>query len=250
MADQPTGQGAPQSPTGASGEAPQAITIDAVNEAISKAFGARNKDIERRLDTKLSELTSSFSSKLEETLAAKLEAFKSPAPTGQDDKVKSAKGKEEAAAPSFLDTPEGKALQKRLAEADERSKRFETEANAAKARAEEQSARQSFAEAAAPHKIDSTRSSILYNHLVATGRIVRGSDGVAMGKGDDGDPVELRSFLDAYVKTDEGKLLLPPSGAAGSGDRPQSGNAPRGGVNGKITRSQLGELIARRLAGQ
>lgn len=90
------------------------------------------------------------------------------------------------------------------------------------------------------------RARIALNHLLSEGLVKRTDDGNLVFVGKDGEE-DLADGITAFLKTEDGKLFLPPSGASGSG-----AGAFKAGSRGKAGESKksiAGRLLQARVAG-
>jgi hypothetical protein len=220
-----------------SGEAPKYASIDDVKALARRfdAFAAESKkasgDIVAALSAKLEELTAS----------AALAPASAPA---ADDKT-GAHGPGQ----SIEDHPTVKGLLKRIAEVEGRAKTAEDTAAAEKARARDGDMRRRLADALAGHGIDGARAKHAVGFLVDAQKLVRlgeDNESIVFKDADSGD-VDLATGLKAWIKTEDGKLYKPPSGAAGSGDRP-FGNVPQK-PGEPVSREAVGAMLLTHLRG-
>lgn len=243
MSDQPQGNGAPHAPQGnappegAQGDAPKYVTEEQLNRAIT----ARLRSFEDRVGGSVTKSLEDFGSKLTQSFTDQIAAFKPVAPAPE---------RGQSAAPAWTETPEAKAMQKRLADAETALKRADDQRLAAIGASRLQTQRQRLAESVAGAGITADRAIVLYNHVVALGRVHwdEVSDRPAW-KTDEGDLIPLEEGARAYLKTSEAKLFLPPTGASGSGDRGGGGNAGAHPAPQRVERGDLGRAIVREFAG-
>lgn len=128
--------------------------------------------------------------------------------------------------------PEIAKLQKELAE-------IKKKAEAAEAKGAEQEKKQQLAddkstiaktlEAAGVTVAGRARAAM--NHLLSEGLVKRVDDRL-VGIDKDGDEQDLADTITDFLKTDDGKIFLPPTGSAGSGS-----DKNRGGGNGKAAKN-------------
>lgn len=207
----------------------EAATAEAaLEERIGKAIDARlNKAISGHLTR--------MTPKLAETIGAQVLAGIKSAQGGDDDDADVAGGAGAGKGKVVdKDTPLAQqlaAMQKRLeAETKKRedSERKQVESESRRARAEEDDAVKS-ALMSAGVKDEARIRAALHTHR-GEGRIKRDEAGTILfiKRTDSGDEeVPLSKGIAEWAKTDEGKVFLPPSGAAGSG-----GNSPKNNTNG------------------
>ena len=236
MTEPTQGNGTPEVPQGGDDpnspqlRAPQYLT----SEEFNRAFGARERAAEKRANETFQKWREVFSSEVAELLTAKL--AEQPKPE-KGDKPRTVE-----------DAPEFKALQQQLAKMQDQLKREADLRAQTETKAKDVSLRQRIAEHASKYGIDATRARYLTGHLVDAEKRVRWSDdgeAVLMKMGDD--EVDFKEGLTAFLKSDDGKFFLPPTGAAGSGDRP-----PSGGIltHKNTTREQLATALVGHLTGR
>lgn len=158
-------------------------------------------------------------------------------------------GKPDAPAQSVEDTPQFKGLLKRLGELETRAKSAEETAASEKARARDADMRRRLADALAGHGIDGSRAKHAVGYLVDAAKVVRlADDGEAiLFKDPDGGDLDLNTGLKGWIKTDDGKLYVPPRGAHGSGDRPAG--TPAGKPGESFSREAVAEQLLSHLRG-
>lgn len=224
------GQGTPSPQDGqGSDDSPKFVTEEQLNRAIT----ARFKSFEGKLDGKFGEFSrgfESFQAQIAEALKPKQEPPKEP-PKPKD------------APPPITDLPEFveqrkqlEALQKRLADADKKAAEAESKRRDTLLR---QSVDEALAKAGVEARLVKQARGYLIDSLKAT-RFSEDGDSVVM-VGGDGEEVELSVGLKSFLKSDEGKLYLPPRGTAGSGER-GGGIAPRTDPNA-VTKESIGNAL-------
>lgn len=226
MADQPTGNGAPKAPTGEGGT-PEAVTVDMVNEIVSKAISARNKQIESKIEKSLSD----FSSKLDEKFAA-LKIDTPPAGSSGDPPK-----------PSDIENhPLVKGLQKQIADQKTATEQIKAERDAEKARVRDQVLRTKLTDELTKGGIDPRYVRHAVGVLVDAEKRVRfaADDADDLVFKDATGDVDLGTGLKGWLKSEDAKIFMPPRGTQGSGDRPGSKTT----TNGAPTTS-LGSTLLR-----
>jgi hypothetical protein len=216
-------------------DAPKFASLDDV-KALARRFDAFAAEAKKSSG----DMLAAFTAKLDELVSGAARAPAGSAPA--DDKSG-------AHAPSIEDHPTVKGLLKRIAEVEGRAKSAEDTAAAEKARARDGDMRRRLADALASHGIDGARAKHAVGFLVDAQKLVRlAEDGesILFKDADSGD-VDLATGLKAWVKTEDGKLYKPPSGAAGSGDRPFGGAPQKPGE--PISREAVGEMLLSHLRG-
>ena len=227
------GNGAPN-PQG-EGDSPKFVTEDQLNRAISARFGAFEKSFGSKLEKTLGESLAGLSTKFEEALAS----VKTDGAPKNEQKQQSS---------SVLDAPEYKGMQRELAELKKQTAEAKAERDAERGKVRDSSLRQRLGEELAKHGVDAARAKHAIGYLVDADKRVRWSeDGEQLVFRDADGEVDLATGLKGWVKTDDGKLYIPPRGAQGSGDR------PGGSVNGQrqqtLQRGDIGRAILSEFAG-
>lgn len=232
MSDQPQGNGAPQAPQG--NDAPGAVTEDRVVEIINRAMSARNKTFEKQIADKFD---GNFK-ELRETLG-KLGETRDKAPK---EGKKNKDGDEEA-------DPAVKSMQRELADLKGEVTRAKQIASDERAKNRTATLRSKVTDELAKHGItDPTRIKHALALLVDSEKRISfqddDGDNIVFRDSND-DPLDLTQGLKSWVKSDDGKHFLPPSGTRGSGDR-SGGNAPPP-ANGKPDVAGLFNEFAKQL---
>ena len=105
--------------------------------------------------------------------------------------------------------------------------------------------RRTLAEELQTNGADPVRVPIAVGHLIDSSRRVKfetddEDDAPPIFRLDEQQSVDLKTGIKTWIKTDEGKFFLPPSGANGSGSRPSKAN---GGTQEKLTPEQQQERM-------
>lgn len=226
-------------PKGSGTEGAGILTEERVQELISKAIGVRldayDKRIAKTLDGRLSDTVSKVTEVLEEKLSALRPA---PAPDGEPK-------------PKDLDIenhPIVKGLKKRLDESEAKMKQNEEHALAERAKARSAALRIKLGEALAERGITGQRQAIALGHLIDAKKAVEWSedDAESVVFKDGKEAFDLKTGLDSWVKSDEGKLFQPPRGVSGSGDnQPRGGPRTNGAGDGMPSKADLGTALLR-----
>jgi hypothetical protein len=214
--------------------APKYITSEDLNRAISKRLG----EFSAKQEKAFTDLASGLGSKLDALVA-------NPAPARDS----AAAGKGESPAGSVEDHPLVKGLQKRLSELETSTKAAHESAAAEKAKSRDAEMRRRLSDSLASHGVDSARMKHAIGYLVDAQKMVRLSeDGETIVFKDESDgDLDLATGLKAWVKTDDGKLYIPPRGAQGSGDR--GGATPAKSNDPNVTRENAASLLLSHLTG-
>jgi hypothetical protein len=216
------------------GDQPVAVTEASVNELINKALSARFRTFEEKQTKTFEGLTTKLMTDFGASLDTKLEAFK-PVP----DKEPHGDPKQ---------SPEYRAQQKQIDDL----KKTVTQAQQEKA-VERQKARS----ATLRQGVEAQLKEMGVTHPHAAGYLIdsaklvdfadENSENVIFRKKGSEDVDLLGPGLSEWLKSAEGKLYVPTSGASGSGERPggSGGTPPRSG-NGSppaMTRHELGSAL-------
>lgn len=229
MADN-QGHGSPKDPQG-EGSEPDFATKEDLNRAIT----ARLKDFEKKLEKQSSELSTSITSKMEEMLTA----LKPPAPPDPKGQVPV----------NPLDHPEVRGMKRQLQVLEEQALQLKAERDAEHARNRESTLRNKLREELSRSEVDAKRLQHAVGILVDAEKRVRWSgDGDSIVFVDsDGSELDLSSGVKSWVRSDEGKLFLPPRGTSGTGGRAPGGKGniqngvDRGSVAGRLSEIILGQ---------
>lgn len=191
-----------------------------VSGIVNSAISARDK----MADKKRAEDRDAILKGLDEKLAAL-----KPVPSDEGEGGKDGKGKKG-------ENVELATLRKQLADTNAKVEAAERRAAESRARERSVALRQTTAEELSKHGIEGNRFKAAFAMLQQDGRIKhRDDDSDDLVFVDDaGTEVELTVGLAAWIKSDDAKIVLPPSGTRGAGTRPGSGSAP--GV--KLTKEQ------------
>jgi hypothetical protein len=240
------GGGAGGAGDGGDGGAAKPITLDDVNKAITGRFADFAKKQETSLKATMTTTLESLMGTLDKALDTKLEAFKSTLPTPSD-KDGAGGDKGGSRQTPVTETPEYRGLKKQL---DETAAQVRASADREKAAMEAAKAtrlRQGVAEMLTKKGFDPARVRLAVGHLIDVDKRVRldgeGENERIVIKDTDGD-VDLETGVDAWAKTDEAKIYLPPRGSAGSGDRGGGRRANGAGQKTEPTFQDLGEFVS------
>jgi len=225
------GQGNP-SPEGGQGSddsPPKFVTEEQLNRAIT----ARFKSFEKTLGTTLGEFKTgfeAFQAQIAEAIKPKHDPPKEP-PKSKD------------APPAVTETPEFIETQKQLRALQAKYDAAEKKAAEAETKRRDALLRQSVDEALVKAGVDAKLVRQARGYLVDSLKATCFSeDGdLVVMVGSDGEEVELSVGLKSFLKSDEGKLYLPPRGTAGSGER-GGGIAPRTDPNA-VTKESIGNAL-------
>ncbi len=228
--DEPMGNGAPQASKGEGGT-PQGVTVEQVNEIVSKAISARNKQFDSKIEKSFADLTAG----LGDLISSKLEGLTKPNDTPPKP------GDE---------TPQMKAMQKQLADMQKKLDAAESEKQASTQRARDKDLRQKLTESLTSAGITGPALKGAIATLVDGEKRVRMDDEGerVLFRGDEGDDLPLADGLKGWLKSDDAKIYLPPRGVGGSGQQPGGGNALRPGDKNNAT-TAAAELLVRHLGG-
>jgi len=215
---------------------PKFVTEEQLNRAISARLGDFGKKIEKQFETFGGSLTTSLAAKLDELVTGKLEALAPP--------EKSAPAKPQ----SWTDSPEYKAMQRRLEASEKQIEQERQEKAAAAAKSQAQSLRTKLSESLAAGGISGKSLQFALGVLLDSEKRVRfDEDERPLFKTDDGDELPLADGLKVWLKSDDAKVFLPPRGTTGSGHRPVA-TTPTNGTTG-VPAGQLGQRLAKALFG-
>ena len=231
MSDQTAGQAAPQAAQ--STDALGAVNEDRVVEIVNRAISARNKGFEKQIGEKLD----SNLKEIRDSLSKIGEAREKPAKEGK-------KGKDDEDA-----DPAVKSMQRELADLKGEVTRAKQIASDERAKNRNATLRSKVTDELAKHDIkDPTRVKHALALLVDSEKRISFADDEGdsiVFRDSNDDSLDLPTGLKSWVKSDDGKHFLPPSGTRGSGDRP-GGTAPAT-QNGKPDASALFGEIAKAL---
>ncbi len=232
----PEGQGAPKASE--ANDTPKYIT----EEQLSRAITARFKAHEKTLESKFSELTTGLVSKFEEVTTKVAEGSKAK------EAAKAESAKKAETQPTFEESPAYTAMRKQLEELTKKQEQAVRERDAEKARSRDMGLRQKVSEALSAAGVDAARARLALGYLVDAAKIVRYAEDepeAVVFRASDGDQ-DLSAGVRAWLKSEEGKVFLPPRGTQGSGDR-AVGNSPTTAGQG-ITKAHVASLIGQALA--
>lgn len=226
--EEPKGNDGPEPSKGA-GDQPQGVTLEQVNEIVSKAISSRNKQFEIKIDKAFGDIAT----KLDEKFAS----FKPAEPDPSSQKPPT-------------ESPEFKAVQRQLTDLQKQLEKERQDKQAADARARAQSLRQRLQDGLSAGGISGKQLQYALGVLVDSEKRVRfDEDGErVLFKGDDGEELPLNDGLAAWLKGDDAKMFLPPRGTTGSGHRP-TGTIPTGNHRAPPANGQLGQQLANALFG-
>ena len=225
------GNGSPQEsqgqapPEGGQPEAPKGLT----NEDFNRAFTARFRDVEKRIEGKIADALTQATGKLEGSLTEKLSALLSgvraePSGSGgggEGDAHPPAPGGAQPPAQPPRD-PEVTALKRQLTEMKNKLSAQDAEREAERTAARDLRMRTALSDRLAAHGIDAKRVKHAVGFLVDAEKLVSvDASGSLVFKASDGEMIDLESGLREWVASDDGKLYLPPRGVAGSGSESQ-----------------------------
>jgi hypothetical protein len=217
-------------------EPPKFVTEEQLGRAIASRFKAH----EKTLEAKFAELTTGLVTKFEESAAKMAEASKT-----KEARPEPAK---KAEPQSFEDSPAYVAMRKQLEELTKKQEQAIRERDAEKARSRDMGLRQKVTEALSSAGVDAARAKLAIGYLIDAAKVVGYSEDepeAVVFRTSEGDQ-DLGSGLRTWLKSDEGKVFLPPRGTQGSGDR-SVGASPIPSSQG-ITKSQVASLIGQALA--
>lgn len=222
------GNSAPEAGQG-SDDSPKFVTEEQLNRAIT----ARFKTFEKSLDGKFGEFKTgfeSFQASITEALKPKQEPPKE-------------QPKDKGAPPPVTETPEFIETQKQLKALQAKYDAAEKKAAESETKRRDTLLRQTVDETLAKAGVDSARIKHARGFLVDAMKSVRFSeDGEYVVMLDsEGNESELSAGIKAFLKSDDGKIYLPPRGTAGSGER-GGGIAPRTDPNA-VTKESIGNAL-------
>jgi hypothetical protein len=206
MSDQPQGTG-PSTPQGTG--APAALDEDRIAQiaaqVVNAAFSARGKKLKEDITVELGGRFDSLTKKLEEMTAAPQGKRKKDGETDTADPVQNGMARQLAEMKAQLDESA-----KKLADADARQKK-----SALKQRAVEELGKAGLT--------DPVRASLALRAAIEAKLGHDEETGEPVYYENEHSVVDLATGIRAWMKTDEAKIFLPPTGARGSGDRPGQG---------------------------
>ncbi len=218
-------------------------TEESIKALVNSAIGGRIKDERKHQEKFLGEFSTGLFSKLDETLAARFEAFKPAAPATEPAK----KGDKVDAPPPLEETPQFKALNKQLAELTKKSADAEARAHAALIKELDSDLRAKAMDQLQKSGFDAPRAKIAIALLVdSTKTIGRDEDGKIVFRHENGD-LDLGAGIKEWLKSDEGKALTPKRGAAGSGDGPRGQSGSPNGAGKQDPKALLRDGVNRLL---
>lgn len=238
---EPQGNASPQDAQGSGGSS--AITRDDIAtiaaEVVNKAISARNKLFEKQIGDALA----SQMKELKGQLSGLAEAVAQGGGSGGDkDDKKDKKNRDGDSSNEF------KVLQREIASLKTENERVAALAAAEKAKSRDQALRQRLTESLSEMGIkEPVRIKHAIHHLVDGEKRVgyRDADDDAIGFNDqDGTFLDLSAGLKTWMKSEDGKHFLPPTGARGSGDGRGNSAAPQ---NGKPDTSAFWQGVAEKL---
>ena len=214
---------------------PSGVTEDRVNEIVTKAVKRQIGDFAKQQATAQETFATTLTERLLGSLDEKLSAFKpaEPTPSGKKD-------------PPAESSAELKQLRKEL---DETKKQLKLAADAEvneKANARAATFRSDVETELAKHGSNAAKHARAA--LAEDGRIKYASDdsNEIVFVDDDGDEVPLNKGVPGWLKSADGKRFMPPSGASGSGARPDRGSGTQksgNSGNGAASKSDLGQAL-------
>lgn len=211
-------QGTPAQPgQGDAGDAPEYITAEQLNRAISARFGEFQKKIEKSFEGITSGITTTVVGQVKELLAS---TQATPAPTGDP---KGANGID------IENSPVVKGLQRQLAEHKAATEKLTAERDAEKASARDQKLRSTIGEHLTKSGFDPKHIKAAIGNLIDVEKRVRfadDSDDIVFR--DEAGDVDISTGLKGWSKSDDAKIYLPPRGTQGAGDRSTGRTFPNG----------------------
>jgi ribosomal protein S20 len=238
----PQGNGSPADPQGNGDSAFTEKVAQIAAQVVNQAISARLKTYEKAFDSKLAASSDTILKKLDEMreASAAKPPKKSKEAAGGDDP--------EEASPAF------KSMQRKVQELEAEGQKMKAERDAERAKARGISLRQKLAEelgkngVSEPAKIRHAMALLVSDE----GRVHYAEDSDDLVFRDiDGTELDLPTGLKSWVKSDDGKHFLPPSGARGSGHTPGQGTRnPNGQPNSnEPSMADLGLAIMREYSG-
>jgi tetrahydromethanopterin S-methyltransferase subunit G len=226
MAPVDQGNPSPKDGQGASDE-PEFVTQEALNRAIT----ARLKDHERKLEKQMADFTASLPEKI-------LEGLKDKLPTAEPQT-----GKSKSQEPNPMDHPEVRGLKKRLDEMETQAKQLQAERDQEQARNKDNTLRNRLQEELANSGVETRRIRHAVGLLVDSEKRVHwDEDGNILFRDADGSDIDLTNGVKSWLRTEDGKMYLPPRGTSGSGGR-SPGGAGITSKEGEVNRSELARLL-------
>ena len=209
----------------------QKVTANVVNNAI----GARDKRLEKQFAGLLDGVTSSLTKKLEEFGTRVPVADPDP----NDPGGKGGKNKDRSNDVVIA------TMQKQLADAQTKIESAERSRAQERGRRRMGDLRRTLSEELIANGTDPARAPIAVGLLIDSSRRVKfeaedDDEAPPIFRLDDTQSVDLKTGIKTWIKTDEGKFFLPPSGANGSGSRPSRGT---GAPTEKLTLEQQQERV-------
>lgn len=227
-----TGAGDQQNRSGG-GDQPVAVTEAFVNESINKALNARLKTFEEKQAKTLEGLTTKITESFGAALEAKLEAFKPTVPAAVDK-------------PDPTQSPEYRAQQKQIDDLHKTVKQAQAEKAAERQKARAATLRQNVEAALKSAGVTHPHAAgLLIDSLKLVDFADENSENVVFRKKGTDEADLLETGLSEWLKSAEGKLYVPGSGASGSGERPAGSGVfpPRNGQSQGGAPATSAELV-------
>lgn len=230
----------------ADGNEHEVLTKDEQAEMVTGAV----KSATKKLGTDLTaSLTESLGKSLGETLTAyetKREEAAAAAEAERQEAAKAANGGKApngAEVPRIEDSAAFRSLQKKFEASEKAREASEAKARAEAAKTKDASLRQRISEELDKSGFDSKARQLALSHLVDGAKLARWSeDGETIVFRDtDGSDVDLPTGLKSFAQTEDGKRLMPASGASGTGDRSRF-TPPTQSKTGKANSDDLGRM--------
>ena len=206
------------------GDAPKYVTEEQLNRAISARFADFQKKVVKEVELALAPIAT----KLEDL--GKREPAAGTPPAGGD-----------AGTKSIEDHPVVKGLQKQLADMQRQGAELKAERDAEKQKVRDSKLRNALGEVLTKGGINAKHVSKAVGQLVDVEKRVRFSDDdsdALVFREDTGD-VDFGTGLKGWLKTEDAKLYMPPSGTHGSGDRSDGKGGPHQGTKQRSAGSAL-----------
>ena len=238
MSDQAPGNGSPNSPSGTG--APAALTEEAVakiaSDTMNSVFEGRSKKLKRELLEEFGKGLEPISKQIADLAAAASQ------PVG--------KKKKEGEPSEDGNSPEMRGLQRQLQEQKATTDAVLQKLAAAEAKEKSTTLRARLSEELGKHGITETpRVKAATAVLLSENRVRYDEDGQIVFAESEDSVLDLATGIKAWVKLDDNKIFLPPTGARGSGDRP--GQGPKSGTQpgAEPSATEIGLAFAREFGG-
>lgn len=204
---------------------------------VNNMLTARLKTFEKQLHEKIG---SSIGETLTKTLDEKLAGFKQSA--ADDEGGKDGKGKKG-------ESVELATLRRQMSELTQRTEESDRRYAAERAKNRAATLKDASQSVLATHGIDGNKFRVAFAVLQQDGRIRYAADDSddLVFVDDAGNEVDLAVGLKSWVKTEDAKMFLPPSGTRGSGSRPGNGTAPTAPVSREQAQTNAMNYLSRAL---